>query len=90
LESVQVGNNKMEAMAESKLLNYNLDKSCFIVMGKKKTRQEILTRLETNSGADMKQELHAKYIGDWLSCHGLSDSVDRTVKRRKGLVTQSI
>jgi hypothetical protein len=89
-----MGNNKMEAMAESKLLNYNLDKSCFIVMGKKKTRQEILTQLKTNPlqlcGADMKQELHAKYLGDWLSCHGLSDSVDLTVKKRKGLVTQSI
>ena len=93
-ESVQMGNNKMEAMAESKLLNYNLDKSCFIVMGNKQTRQDIHTQLQTNPvqlcGADMKQEMEAKYLGDWLSCHGLSDSVNITVKKRKGLVTLSI
>ena len=57
-------------------------------MRKKKTRQGIPTQLETNPvqlcGADMKQELHAKYLGDWLSCHGLSDSVHLTVKKRKG------
>ena len=94
LESVQMGNNKMEAMAESKLLNYNLDKSCFIVMGNKKTRQVIHTQLETSPlllcGADMKQETQAKYLGDWLTCHGLSDSVTITVKKRKGLVSLSI
>ena len=82
------------AMAESKLLNYNLDKSCFIVMGNKQTRQDIHTQLQTNPvqlcGADMKQEMEAKYLGDWLSCHGLSDSVNITVKKRKGLVTLSI
>ena len=38
----------------------------------------------------MKQEMEAKYLGDWLSCHGLSDSVNITVKKRKGLVTLSI
>jgi hypothetical protein len=89
-----MGNNKMEAMAESKLLNYNLDKSCFIVTGNKKTRQVIHTQLETSPlllcGADMKQETQAKYLGDWLTCHGLSDSVTITVKKRKGLVSLSI
>ena len=67
-----MGNNKMEAMVESKLLNYNLDKSCFIVMGNKKTRQAIRSQLETSPlqlrGAEMKQETQAKYLGDWLTC----------------------
>ena len=35
LESAQAGNNKMEAISDSKLLNYNLDKSCFLFMGNK-------------------------------------------------------
>jgi hypothetical protein len=38
----------------------------------------------------MKQEDNAKYLGDWLSCLGLSDSVAVTVKKRKGLVCLSI
>ena len=38
----------------------------------------------------MKQEIKAKYLGDWLSSYGLSDSVAATVKKRKGLVVQSV
>ena len=75
LESAQMGNDKMEAMAESKLLDYNLDKSCFIIIGKIKARLEMQKQLQNC---------------DWLSCHGLADSVNVTVKKRKGLVTLSI
>ena len=38
----------------------------------------------------MKQELEAKYLGEWLSCLGLSHSVDVTIKKRKGLSTLAI
>ena len=41
LESAQMGISKMEALAGTKLLNYNLEKSCFIVIGKNKERKEI-------------------------------------------------
>ena len=34
--AVQSGNNKIEAVMETKLLDFNLDKSCYIVMGSKK------------------------------------------------------
>ena len=44
----------------------------------------------TLCGANMKEEKHAKYLGDWLSCLGLADSVDLTIKKRKGLVTLAI
>ena len=94
LESAQMGNDKMEAMAESKLLNYNLDKSCFIIVGKIKARLEMQKQLQNCPlmlcGASMKEEKHAKYLGDWISCDGLADSVNVTVKKRKGLVTLSI
>jgi hypothetical protein len=39
IESVQTGNDKMEALAETKLLNFNLEKSGFKVIGNKKTRK---------------------------------------------------
>ena len=94
LDSVQMGNNKMEALAETKLLNYNLDKSCFVIIGSQKLRQELQNKLVSSPiqlcGADMKQELHAKYLGDWISGLGLAESVAVTDRKRKGLVVQSI
>ena len=41
-------------------------------------------------GRAMKQENQVKYIGDWISCNVLADSVAVTVSKRKGLVMQSI
>ena len=84
----------MEALAETKLLNFNLEKSCFIVIGNKKTRKEIEEKEQEHPiylcGTKMKQEEQAKYLGDWLSAFGLADSVAFTVKKRKGLVVHSI
>ena len=48
LESAQMGNNRMETMAETKLLDFNLDKSCFILMVDKKSRQELEKQLAVN------------------------------------------
>ena len=94
LESAQMGISKMEALAESKLLNYNLEKSCFIVIGKNKERKQIQEQLVNQPlklcGNDMVQEENAKYLGDWISCYGLSDSVNVTIKKRKGLVSLAI
>ena len=39
--SAQMGNDKLEAMAETKLLDYNLDKSCIIIMGKANVRAKL-------------------------------------------------
>ena len=36
--AAQMGNDKMEAMAETKLLDFNMDKSCYIVIGKGKDK----------------------------------------------------
>ena len=71
-----MGINKMEAMAETKLLNFNLEKSCFIVFGNKKSRKEINEKLHDRPlqlcGVDMVQEEQAKYLGDQLCGLGLS------------------
>ena len=84
----------MEAMAETKLLNFNLEKSCFIVIGNKKTRKEMEEKLQQSPvylcGNKMKQEDHAKYLGDWLSVFGLAESAAVTIKKRKGLAVHSI
>ena len=58
LEEAQTGNYKIEALAETKLLNYNLDISCFIVIGKVKARIEMQQQLQNCPlilcGANMK------------------------------------
>jgi hypothetical protein len=89
-----MGNDRMENMAETKLLDYNLEKSCFIVIGDEKSRQKINDKLVirplTLCGANMVQEEQSKYLGDQLSGLGLAESADATVKKRRGLVIRSI
>ena len=41
LESAKIGNDRMEAVAETKLLDYNLKKSSYVVIAKKKERLRI-------------------------------------------------
>ena len=38
----------------------------------------------------MKKEESSKYLGDWISAKGLSDSVALTVKKRAGLTKMAI
>ena len=92
--SAQSGNVKMESVAECKLLDYNVDKSCFLVLGNKKETKKIDTQLNETPhllcGTEMKRETKTKYLGDVLSSNGLADSVSETVKARTGLAMKSI
>ena len=94
LSSVQSGNTRMESMAESKLLDFNLQKLGFISIGSHSARKaiddELLERPVTLCGQVMKKFQEAKYLGDWISEKGLSESVACTVKKRKGFAIASI
>ena len=48
LESLQYGNDRIVAVAESKLLDFHTDKSCFTVFGKKKDRERIIAEHQSN------------------------------------------
>ena len=89
IRSAQQGNIRMETMAETKLLDYNLEKSTFMILGNKKSKEKIENELSGTSlllcGRSMVQVKEAKYLGDWLSCEGLSDSVTTTVNKRLGI-----
>jgi hypothetical protein len=37
--SAQMGNDRMEAMAETKLLDFNMNKSCIIIIGKRQSKK---------------------------------------------------
>ena len=48
LKSVQKGNEKMESLAESKLLDYNFEKSTMILLGSRKFQNKIKSELKDN------------------------------------------
>ena len=87
LNAVIEGNQRTENMAETKLLDFNLQKSCLLIVGGQKFRKQILDQLKSNPvkfcNYDMKRSDCEKYLGDYLSS-SLSDSVFETIKRRKG------
>ena len=68
----------METLAETKLLDCNLEKSCYVVMGSKKARCEVNKKLDEKPlllcGKPMQRERQGKYLGDWLSEDGLTAS----------------
>ena len=94
IASAQTGFDIMECVAESKLLDFNQDKSGFVVFGNKRRRQEIIKQLDDNPlkmyGKSIKRFESFKYLGDFLSGDGLSHSIDVTIAKRKGLVKRSI
>ena len=46
--SAQLGNELIDAVMETKLLDFNLDKSCYIIIGEKKAQQKIRESFGTN------------------------------------------
>ena len=93
-EAAQMGNRKMEAVMESKLLDFNLDKSCFIVIGSKKAQQIVQSELQgspiTLCGSAMNNATREKYLGDQISSEGLAESALATIEQRAGKVTTAI
>ena len=92
--AAQSGNNIVEAVIETKLLDFNLDKSCYIVMGSRANKTKIDQELKANPltlcGKPMENVTKEKYLGNMISCNGLAASVEATVKKRKGQVFSNI
>ena len=84
----QVGNIKLSSCMESKLLDFNVEKCGFMVFGSKRSKRIIENQLSqtplTLKGENVRNVKVEKYLGDYLSEDGLSDSVHRTVLKRKG------
>ena len=72
--SAQIGNELIDAVMETKLPDFNLDKSCYLVLGPKEKQSEIRTYFEstplTLSGQPMKEASEEKYLGDYISSEG--------------------
>ena len=94
IESLQSANDRMEVLAETKLLDFNLSKSVYMLIGSGKDMKDMDTKLcqspVTLCGQPMKRETEAKYLGDWISQSGLAESVSTTVRRRRNTVLCTI
>ena len=86
-DDAQAGISKLEAMAESKLLNFNEKKSCLVVVGGKKVKEKIEKELDQNPvmlyGKPMLRRKQEKYLGDQFFGN-TADSIEATVRKRKG------
>ena len=84
----------MEVIAETKLLDYNYEKSAFMIVGTKKARHKIQQKLDESPlmfcNRPMNQVTSTKYLGDWLSTNGVADSIKVTVNKRFGLAQRAI
>ena len=93
-EDAQMGNKKMESVMESKLLDFNLDKSCFMVIGNKKAQNVIQSKLDecplTLCGTAMNSVKQEKYLGDQICAAGLAASVLATIEKMAGKVNTPI
>ena len=89
-----MGNYIIEAVIESKLLDFNHDKSVVIIMGSKKKKEDIEKEMKvkplTLCGKDMEIATSEKYLGDMISGEGLAESVAATVMKRKGQTVSCI
>ena len=78
---------KFEAMAETKLLNFNGDKSCLIILAPKKKKEEVENLLKVDpimlDNKPMKVANNVKYLGETIS-GSVADSIEATIKKRKG------
>ena len=83
----------MEWAMESKLLDFNLDKFCYIIFGPKRSKNALREESKANPltlcKREMKGSLYEKLLGDVLSSEGLADSVRATVDKRKGQVLKT-
>ena len=83
VESAQAGLTRFETLAESKCLDYNPDKSSYIVFGKKKVTKEIEKELKMNPlilyKHEMKRDIVVKYLGDQVSDEDVASSILKTM-----------
>ena len=92
-EAAQAGVSKMEAMAETKQLNFNEDKSVFVIFGKGKAKREMEENFKENPvllyGKPMKCAKSERFLGDQMG-ETLGESISATLNKRIGRATQSI
>ena len=93
INDTQAGIAKLEAMAETKIINFNEKKSCLVVVGNRTTKELIEKELKSKPvmlyGKPMMQKSQEKYLGDELTGN-TAESIEATIRKRKGNALQTI
>ena len=88
-----MGNDRLEAMAETKLLDFHASKCKIIITGSPKSREKLRNDFEDNPvtlyGENIEVVSHETYLGDELG-QSVAESISLTIKKREGLVRKSI
>ena len=91
--SAQMGFDKFQSLAESKVLDYNLTKTFCIIVGKRKAREKLEKDFRDNPptlyGKEVQIVSHESYLGEELG-GSISDSITLTINKRIGLVKKAI
>ena len=91
--SGQQGLDRFETLANSKLLQFNSLKSCFIILGTRKARLDLEEQFSLNPpllyGQPLKIENQGTYLGDELG-KTVAESISLTIKKRLGLTKKAI
>ena len=92
--AAQAGNDYIRSCMEVKLLDLNVDKSCYIIIGNGKSTADLRSEIEkfplSLCNNPMKEKTGDKYLGDILNCRGLASSAHETIMDRYGRVFASI
>ena len=93
-EGAQDGSKRFEKIMDSKMLNINVDKSVYLLMGKKKVVEKIRREINDNpityKNNVLKEKTEDKWLGDILSGCGPNKSILATINSRKGKIINLI
>ena len=86
--SAQQGNDRFQNLAETKLLSYNMDKTCIIFMGAKKAREDLQKEFSENPPLlyekPVKLASSEAYLGEILG-NTVAECTTLTINKREGL-----
>jgi hypothetical protein len=90
----RAGNIKLASLMEELCLQIHPDKSCYVVCGTKKFKQQVLEETEEEpimfGKVELKKKAEVTYLGDVVSEDGLSACADATISAREGKVKAAI
>ena len=93
LDDAQKGNDRLQNLADTKTLEFHLDKSCVVILGSKKAKEkmeeEFRSKPLTLYNQPIKVVEQESYLGDELGS-SVADSIGLTIKKRLGIAKKAI
>ena len=90
LEEARIANSKVDKIMKERALELNQEKTTCIVLGSKKQKEQIFKEMKENplkcGSFETKAKETEKWLGQYLSSKGLTDSVAKTIEAREGKV----